>query len=50
MPDHWAKHRYVDASALVKVVIDEGDHEAIRSFFLANVNLGTTSLCIMEAL
>ena len=50
MSDHWAKHRYLDASALVKVVIDEGDHEAIRSFFLSNVNLGATSLCIMEAL
>ena len=50
MSDQWAKHRYLDASALVKVVVDEGDHEPIRSFFLNNVNLGATSLCIMEAL
>jgi len=50
MSDHWAKHRYLDASALVKVVVDEGDHEAVRSFFIANTNLGATSLCVMEAL
>ena len=50
MSDHWAKHRYLDASALVKVVIDEGDHEPVRSFFIANTNLGATSLCVMEAL
>jgi len=48
--DSWAKHRYLDASALVKVVIAEGNHEAVRSFFVANVNLGATSLCVMEAL
>ncbi len=50
MSDHWAKHRYLDASALVKVVIDEGDHDAVRSFFVANASLGTTSLCVVEAL
>ena len=50
MSDCWVKQRYLDASALVKIVIDEGDHEPIRTFFLNNVNFGTTSLCIMEAL
>jgi predicted nucleic acid-binding protein len=50
MSDHWAKHHYLDASALVKVVIDEGDHELVRSFFRTNVNLGATSLCVVEAL
>lgn len=50
MSERWAKHRYLDASALVKVVVDEGDHEAVRSFFIDNVNLGATSLCVMEAL
>lgn len=50
MSDHWAKHRYLDASALVKVVVDEGDHEPVRTFFQKNVNLGATSLCVMEAL
>ena len=50
MSEQWAKHRYLDASALVKIVVDEGDHDAVRSFFVANFNLGATSLCVMEAL
>jgi predicted nucleic acid-binding protein len=50
MSQTWAKHRYLDASALVKIVADEGDHDAVRSFFAANVNFGATSLCVMEAL
>ncbi|ALQ50270.1 PIN domain-containing protein [Nitrosomonas ureae] len=50
MSDHWAKHHYLDASALVKVIVDEEDHEPVRSFFFANTNLGSTSLCVMEAL
>ena len=50
MSDHWAKHRYLDASALVKLVVDEGDHEPVRSFFQSNANFGSTSLCIVEAL
>ena len=50
MSDHWAKHRYLDASALVKLVVDEGDHETVRSFFQSNANFGSTSLCIVEAL
>ena len=50
MSDHWAKHRYLDASALVKLVVDEGDHEPVRSFFQSNANFDSTSLCIVEAL
>ena len=50
METRWAKHRYLDASALVKLVVDEGDHEPVRSFFKANVNFGATSLCVAEAL
>jgi predicted nucleic acid-binding protein len=46
----WAKVRYLDASALVKLVVDEGDHELLRAFFAANTNFAATSLCIAEAL
>lgn len=50
MPDQWAKTRYLDASALVKLVIDEGDHQPVRSFFLSNPNFCASSLCLAEAL
>lgn len=50
MPTLWAKHRYLDASALVKLAVDEGDHEPVRSFFASNVSFGATSLCMAEAL
>lgn len=50
MPDQWAKTRYLDASALVKLVIDEGDHGPVRSFFQTNGNFCATSLCLAEAL
>jgi len=50
MSDQWAKARYLDASALVKLVIDEGDHKPVRSFFLSNTNFCATSLCLAEAL
>ena len=50
MPDGWAKARYLDASALVKLVVDEGDHEPVRSFFHSNTNFFATSLCLAEAL
>lgn len=50
MPDQWVKTRYLDTSALVKLVIDEGDHEMVRSFFRSNTNFCATSLCLAEAL
>ena len=50
MSDQWAKTRYLDASALVKLVIDEGDHQAVRSFFHSDTNFCATSLCLAEAL
>jgi predicted nucleic acid-binding protein len=45
-----AKTRYLDASALVKLVVDEGDHQRLRDFFNANTNFAATSLCLAEAL
>jgi predicted nucleic acid-binding protein len=42
--------RYLDASALVKLVIDEGDHKPIRDFFTGNAHFAATSLCMAEAL
>jgi len=50
MPDQWAKTRYLDASALVKLVIDEVDYAPVRLFFQSNVNFCATSLCLAEAL
>ena len=47
---NWAKVRYLDASALVKLVVDEGDHEHVRQFFHSNPNFAATSLCLAEAL
>ena len=48
--DQWAKIRYLDASALVKLVIDEGDHQEVRSIFYSDTNFCATSLCLAEAL
>lgn len=42
--------RYLDASALVKLIIDEDDHEPVRKFFNENVHFAATSLCMAEAL
>jgi predicted nucleic acid-binding protein len=44
------KVRYLDASALVKILVDEGDCQRIREFFYSNPNFCTTSLCFAEAL
>jgi predicted nucleic acid-binding protein len=48
--DQWAKKRYLDTSALVKLVIDEGGHQEVRSFFYSDTNFCSTSLCLAEAL
>lgn len=44
------KTRYLDTSALVKLVVDEGDSMPIRDFFNSNPNFCATSLCLAEAL
>ncbi|MGZ8911085.1 MAG: type II toxin-antitoxin system VapC family toxin [Methylococcaceae bacterium] len=44
------KIRYIDASALIKLVVDEDDCAKFREFFRNNVNFCTTSLCLSEAL
>ncbi len=46
----WAKTRYLDASALVKLVVDEPDCTRIRQFFNSNTNFCTTPLCLAEAI
>lgn len=46
----WAKVSYLDASALVKLVVDEGDHEAVRRHFQSMSNFAATSICLAEAL
>jgi predicted nucleic acid-binding protein len=46
----WAKTRYLDASALVKLVIDEDHHIPVREYFKSNIHFATTSLCLVEAL
>lgn len=50
MGDQWAKVRYLDASAMVKLVIEEGDSQMVREFFFGNVSFCATSLCLAEAL
>jgi len=41
---------YLDASALVKLVVDESDSASVREFYNSNSNLHATSLCVTEAL
>ena len=46
----WAKTHYLDASVLVKLVVDEGDCGPVRQFFKSNTNFCTTLLCLAEAI
>ncbi len=48
--DNGVKVRYLDASALVKLVIDEVNCHPLREFFNSNTNFFTTWLCLAEAL
>ncbi|MEJ1496348.1 MAG: hypothetical protein RPU13_07640 [Candidatus Sedimenticola sp. (ex Thyasira tokunagai)] len=41
---------YLDASALVKLLVYEDRSEIIRAYFARHVNFQTTSLCFAEAL
>ncbi len=41
---------YLDASALVKLVVDEEGHEAVRRLYNENPNCYATPFCLMEAL
>jgi predicted nucleic acid-binding protein len=50
MSDQWAKVRYLDASAMVKLVVDEDDCRFVREFFQNNTSFCATSLCLAEAL
>jgi predicted nucleic acid-binding protein len=45
----WVKTCYLDASALVKLVLDEPQSNAVRSYVNGRANLYTTSLCFAEA-
>ncbi len=41
---------YLDASALVKLVIDEGDHLPVRQFYDSTPNCHATVPCLIEAM
>jgi len=47
---NWVKPHYLDASALVKLVVEEPGSKALREFFQSNTNFHATSLCLGEAL
>lgn len=48
---NWCKVKYLDASALVKLYIDENGSQQLRDFFQSNQpNFRTTWLCLAEAL
>lgn len=49
-PERWCKWHYLDASAIVKLYVDEAGCSQLRSFFRANTNFCTTSVCLVEAL
>ncbi len=44
------KVKYLDASALIKLVVNEHDSSLIREYFSNNTNFCTTSFCLTEAL
>ena len=44
------KVKYLDAVALVKLVVDEGDCQPLREFYYSHTSFCTTSLCLAEAL
>jgi len=50
----WAKAHYLDASAIIKLLIDIPEEnigrEALRAYFYGNANFHMTSLCFAEAL
>jgi predicted nucleic acid-binding protein len=46
----WVKCYYLDASALVKLVVDEPDGKPLRAFIQRSTNLHATDLCVGEAL
>lgn len=46
----WAKAHFLDASALVKLVVEENGSESLRNYFNANASFCTTPLCLGEAL
>ena len=50
LEDQSVKVCYLDASALVKLVVEERGSQAVRDFFNANTNFCATSLCLVEAL
>lgn len=47
---NWAKTCYLDASAIVKLVVDEPDAASIRDYFDSNANFCTSLLCVCESL
>lgn len=51
--NNWAKTHYLDASALIKLLIDIPEEnvgrEALRAYFYGNANFHMTSLCFAEA-
>ena len=51
MPGHESvKKYYLDASVLIKLVVDEPDCDLIRKFFYKNTNFCTTPMCLAEAI
>src|SRR4051812_48735597 len=46
----WVVPCYLDASALVKLVVDEGDCQPLRDFVHEGANFATTPFCLNEAL
>jgi predicted nucleic acid-binding protein len=48
---NWCKVKYLDASALVKLYIDEDGSQQLRDYFYSNkANFRTTWLCLAEGL
>ena len=50
MASEGVKIKYLDASALVKLYINEKGSQNLREFYYSNTNFRTTWLCLAEAL
>lgn len=46
----WIRPYYLDASAVVKLLISEDGSDTVRNYFHKHTNFYTTSLCLVEAL
>lgn len=50
MGTHYVKARYLDASVIIKIFLEEPCSDVVREYFYAATSFCSTSLCVMESL